>query len=293
MANAKSDSRGDLTVTALYTAETWRWGGFGEAELLASKRGRDVFNATNLALGAARLLRPRLPSLRHSLVLRHAMIDHLVARSGCRQVLELAAGLSRRGAAMTADPELRYVEVNLPAVIAEKERLLRRSEHGAEVADRPNLQRVAGDVRDVNLTSLVDDGPLFVVAEGLLMYLPADEQRALWRRLAALLTDRPGSALAFDLVPFCEQPKPGAVGRGLGWLFGRFTRGGSFAFDQRTRANLSTDLRACGFAEVEIFDPAEIAELAVQAAGHPTQALVWLTRTGAPPAGISTGSPES
>ena len=286
-----ANDRGDLTVTALYTAETWRWGGFAEAELLASKRGRDIFNATNLAMGAARLLRPRLPSLPHSLVLRHAMIDHLVARSGCRQVLELAAGLSRRGAAMSGDPGLRYIEVDLPAVIAEKERLLRRSEHGADVADRPNLQRVAGDVRKVDLASLVDDGPLCVIAEGLLMYLPADDQNALWRRLAALLDGRPNSALVFDLVPFCEQPKPGAVGRSLGWLFGRFTRGGSFAFDERTRADLSSDLRACGFAEVEIYDPAEVAELDVPAAGHPTQALVWLTRTAASPAGTSTDSP--
>ena len=84
-------------------------------------------SATNLALGVARLFRRDLPSLRHGLVQRHVMIDRLVAEARCPQVLELAAGLSRRGAAMSDDPQLRYVEVDLPAVIAHKRKLLART----------------------------------------------------------------------------------------------------------------------------------------------------------------------
>lgn len=276
--------RGDLTVTALYTAQTWKWGRFAEAELFATWRGRDVFNATNLTLGVARVFRRGLPSLRHSLVLRHAMIDRLAGDSGCRQIVELAAGLSRRGAAMTGDPDVRYVEVDLPRVVARKRRLLQRSARGRAIAERGNLRMVAGDVRDVELAALVDDGPVFVIAEGLLMYLDAEQQRALWRRVAALLADRPGSAFAFDLVPFCEQPRPGALGRGLQWLFERMTRGARFAFDDRTRDDLTADLRACGLGDVTLYDPPAIAAaLGLPAADRPTQTLVWLTRTAARP----------
>jgi hypothetical protein len=137
MATTAVTRRGDLSVTAYYTAHAWRWGKLAGAELFTGRKSRDVFNATNLALGVARLFRRDLPSLRHGLVQRHVMIDRLAAASGCAQVLELAAGLSRRGVTMSADPALRYVEVDLPPMIAHKQRLLRKSARGRAIAARP------------------------------------------------------------------------------------------------------------------------------------------------------------
>src|SRR5215510_4178842 len=88
-----------LGVTALYTSEVWRWGGLEGAELLASDEAKRVFDVTNLALGVARPFLRDARSLRHALLHRHTMIDRLVRESGAKQVLELAAGLSRRGVA--------------------------------------------------------------------------------------------------------------------------------------------------------------------------------------------------
>jgi hypothetical protein len=103
---------GDISVTALYTSYTWRWGGLDCAELLATPEARVVFRVTNFVLGLVRLVRWELPSLRHSLLQRHAMIDHLVQAHGARQVLELASGFSRRGASFTCDAQLLYTELN-------------------------------------------------------------------------------------------------------------------------------------------------------------------------------------
>jgi O-methyltransferase involved in polyketide biosynthesis len=235
-----------------------------------------VFTATNLALGIARLFRWGLPSLRHGLAQRHSIIDNLLADSGCKQVLELAAGLSRRGAAMSRDPHLRYVEVDLPRVIDRKRKLLARSQPGRDVAGRSNLILVGGDVRDTDLASLLEPGPTFVIAEGLLMYLDAEQQRELWARIATLLADRPDSAFAFDLVPFCEQPKPGVVGRSLEFVFKRFTRGATFAFDDRTREQIADELRVCGFGSVELIEPADAPQRwEVPFAGERTQVLLF------------------
>jgi len=269
---------GDLTVTALYTAQTWKWGGFEGAELFATRRGRDVFNATNLALGAARLFRWGLPSLRHSLVQRHAMIDHIVVDSECKQIVELAAGLSRRGATFSQDPGVRYVEVDLPKVVEHKRELLARSEQGRAVADRESLHMIAGDAEKIDLAELVvGDGPVLVVAEGLLMYLDGPRQRRLWSRVAELISARPGSRFAFDLVPFCEQPKPGVMGRALAGMFKRATRGSSFAFDERTRDDLVRELGECGFADVELVEPHTApSEWQVPHLGRRTQTLVFV-----------------
>jgi O-methyltransferase involved in polyketide biosynthesis len=272
----KRDGDGDLSVTALYTAHAWMWGGLDGADLFATRRSRDVFNATNLALGTARIVRRDLPSLRHGLVQRHVMIDRMLAASGCAQVLELAAGLSRRGASFSADPALRYVEVDLPAMIAEKRALLDASERGRQVAARPNLILVAADVAELDLAAQLVDGPVFVIAEGLLVYLPAAEQDALWRRIAAVVRARPGSAFAFDLVPPGEQPPPGRVGRALESVMKRFTRGRTFATDGRSRADLTAQLGAAGFTTVEALEPAAApAAWSIPHLAERTQIVVW------------------
>ncbi|MEZ4399671.1 MAG: class I SAM-dependent methyltransferase [Kofleriaceae bacterium] len=269
-------ARGDLSVTALYTAQAWAWGKFDGAALFKTWKGRDVWNATNLALGTARLFRRDLPSLRHGLVQRHAMIDALVAGAGCGQVLELAAGLSRRGASLSRDPACRYVEVDLPAVIAHKRRLLARSAGGRAVAARPNLMMIEHDVTTLAYDDVLAPGPVCVVAEGLLVYLDAAAQQALWARLAAVVAARPGSCVVFDLVPFVEQPRPGRIGLGLERLFRRATRGAGMAFDGRTRGDLARELATAGFGSVETFEPRSApAAWAVPHLDRPTQQLVW------------------
>jgi O-methyltransferase involved in polyketide biosynthesis len=273
-----SDERADLAITAFYTAHAWHWGQLDQADLFTSRRTRDVFNATNLVLGAARVVR-RLPSLRHGLVQRHVMLDHLCAASGCAQVLELAAGLSRRGASRSADPRVRYVEVDLPPMIAEKQRLLARTERGRAVLARENLVLVPGDAATLDLASVLAPGPVFVIAEGLFMYLDAAAQRALWGRIAALVAARPGSALAFDLLPTAEEPPPGVVGRALEGMLKRFTRGRTFAKDVRTRDDLAGDLRAAGFARVDALEPAAApAAWQLPFLGERTRILVWHAR---------------
>jgi O-methyltransferase involved in polyketide biosynthesis len=248
---------GDLSITALYTSQTWAWGGLTYAHLFATPEGKRVFDATNAALAVAGVLRRDFAPLRYSLLQRHALIDRLVRARGARQVLELAAGLSRRGAAFTADdPSLRYIEIDLPAVIRRKRALLDRTALGREVLARPNLRLVEGDVTDAPLDAWIDRGaPVVVIAEGLLMYLDADAQARLFARIAAL----GDVTFVFDLVPGAEEPPPGVVGRALGAVMTRFTGGRGFARDPRTRADLLASLRAAGFASATAIDTASVA----------------------------------
>ncbi|MFQ5737964.1 MAG: class I SAM-dependent methyltransferase [Acidobacteriota bacterium] len=251
----------NLSITALYTAQTWSWGGFDCAQLLETRQGRGVFNTANLALGLARLLRPGLPSLPCSLVQRHAMIDHLLAASGSSQVLELAAGLSRRGAAFSRDPAIQYVEVDLPPMVEQKRTLLARSEQGLAVLNRSNLRMIGADIASVDLDSLVKPGrSLMVIAEGLLMYLKAEEQRQLWRRVSRLIRRVPRGVFLFDLVPACELPPSGWIGRALGAAFKQATGGRSFETDKRTRQDILRELQECGFGRVATFEPQQVGE---------------------------------
>ncbi len=58
---------GDLSVPALYTSQAWAWGGLSYAHLFASAEAKRVFDTTNLALAATRMVNRTLVPLRHSL----------------------------------------------------------------------------------------------------------------------------------------------------------------------------------------------------------------------------------
>jgi O-methyltransferase involved in polyketide biosynthesis len=125
------------------------------------------------------------------------MIDHLLRESGDRHVIELAAGLSRRGAAATIDPKVQYTELDLPRVVQHKRELLQRSDEGRAVLARPGLRLVEADVETVGLEPFVHRGePVFVIAEGLMMYLAADARRHVFRRSGSLqqLQEKCGSS---------------------------------------------------------------------------------------------------
>ena len=271
---------GDLSVTALYTSATWAWAGLSGAELLASPESRRVFDSTNGALALARPFQKEPRSLQHALVHRHAMLDHLLRASGARQVVELAAGLSRRGVAFSADPSTRYTEVDLEHVLGHKRRLLERTPEGRAVLERPNLRLVARDVVQSELDDLVTPGePLFVLAEGLLVYLQPEEQRALWRKVRGLLDRAGGGGFAFDLVPSSEEPEPGAAGKALGWMMKRFTGGKTFERDARSRGDIAAELGDAGFSGVEMIEPAAVAAAwSLPFADVPTRQLVFAGR---------------
>ncbi len=253
---------GDLSGTALYTSQVWTWGGLSHAHLFASSDAKRVFDTTNAALEAARIVNPKLPSLRHSLLHRHTMIDHLLRESGYRHVIELAAGFSRRGAAATSDARVRYTELDLPPVVERKRDLLQRTDEGRAVLARPGLHLIEGDVETVAFEPLVRPGePVFVIAEGLLMYLAADARQRLFTKVRQL-TDITGELrFVFDLTPTCEEPKLGIVGRVLEAAMKRATGGRGFERDAPTRDDIMTTIRGAGFDGVEAITSSDLAHV--------------------------------
>jgi len=121
-------------------------------------------------------------------VARTKLIDDLVLdciRNGADLVLNLAAGLDTRPYRLALPKTLRWVEVDLPGLIAEKEALL--------VGERPvcRLTRESVDLTDPNaLAALLDRlsaqaKRIAVIAEGLLMYLPVAAVEQMTRQMAS------------------------------------------------------------------------------------------------------------
>lgn len=296
VADSTGDLSGDLSVTALYTAQTWAWAGFHHADRFSSEQSEGVFKVTNAALAVMRLFRWRLPRLPQGLAQRHALIDQLTLQACPEVVVELASGLSSR--ALRAcypdghqesglitpskhDVKLkRYIEVDLPHVIAHKRALYGEIDGEVEVGvDRIALDSL--DLRELNAAHLsawiADHSSPVVIAEGIMMYLSAEESERLLAEIASALQESSGYFI-FDWVPTVEQPRPGLIGRALGWLMRLFTGGGSFTRDERTREEMLNMLSALG-ASARAIDTAQVAsDLALPYPDAHTQQLVFCAR---------------
>jgi methyltransferase (TIGR00027 family) len=119
-----------------------------------------------------------------AMVARTHVIDELVlqaVREGCDVVLNLAAGLDTRPYRLDLPRVLRWIEVDLPALLEEKTELLAGETPGCA------LERIAADVvRDRrSILAAVRGERVLAITEGLVGYLPESDQSALGRDLAA------------------------------------------------------------------------------------------------------------
>ncbi|CAM6072721.1 unnamed protein product [Sphagnum tenellum] len=101
---------------------------------------------------------------------RSKLSDKLMKGNGATKVLELASGLSPRGFKWTENPQITYVEFDLPHKIKEKRQIVSQ----LKMNSHPNLYFEAGDVlhREDMITATshfqTSDGPIVIVNEGLL-----------------------------------------------------------------------------------------------------------------------------
>jgi methyltransferase (TIGR00027 family) len=123
------------------------------------------------------------------MIVRTAVFDQVILESirtrGVDLVLNLAAGLDTRAWRLDLPPELRWVDVDLPAMTGYKQGLMRGE------TPRCRYEAVSGDLSDpvqrdgVFTREARESKCALVVTEGLLVYLAEGEVAALARSLAA------------------------------------------------------------------------------------------------------------
>lgn len=122
------------------------------------------------------------------MVTRTKLLDDLILASisdGCDRVVNLAAGFDTRPYRLDLPRSLSWVEIDLPALVDEKERLL------AGETPRCELRREKADLADAATRAAVlarataGASRVVVVTEGLLVYLEDDVVRSLAQDLAA------------------------------------------------------------------------------------------------------------
>ncbi len=181
-----------ISVTAKLAAYYRQFSDIAFAEEVATRIGaNDVFEQILHDHG---LERDKLTFYAPMFEARYKSITQLIRKSGASQILELASGYSLRGLDLTRSGAIRYVEADLPDVVATKLSLLDdvREQHG--IASSPLHTVTVADALDFvqvrTAAAVFDRGrPVVVLCEGLVGYLTRDETERLALNVHRLLAD--------------------------------------------------------------------------------------------------------
>ena len=130
---------------------------------------------------------------------RYKSITQLILKSGASQVLELASGYSLRGLDLACGGCVRYVETDLPDVVAAKLSLLEDVRQHHAIPRSPHHVVTAADALDfdqVRSSAAVLDPsrPVTVLCEGLIMYLSREQTEQLATNIRRLLGEFAGGS---------------------------------------------------------------------------------------------------
>jgi methyltransferase (TIGR00027 family) len=129
---------------------------------------------------------PRARSMAWPMIVRTAVMDEIVLRlvgQGARAVINLAAGLDTRAYRLDLPPALRWLDVDLPGMIAY------RREHLAGAVPKSLHEDVEADLGQASgragLLARFEsvESPALVITEGLLVYLTTEQVGSLARDL--------------------------------------------------------------------------------------------------------------
>lgn len=184
-----------IAPTAYYTAYVWKRLGLPHADLFATARGAAMFWGFRAGGEWIAAITPQVPSMTQYLALRHRLIEARLAALRPDRVVEIGAGLSRRGITWALDHGVDYVEVDLPHMIAAKRARLLAANARVRGALDTRLQLIARDVLAPDFggwlaATLAGAERPAVIAEGLLTYFPMPERLAVVRAVAEGLAGR-------------------------------------------------------------------------------------------------------
>lgn len=119
------------------------------------------------------------------MVVRTAVMDEIVLRcvqQGCKTVLNLAAGLDARPWRLPLPESLRWIDADLPDMVAYKQEQLAGEKTACHYEAVP-VDLADSAARKTLFARATEHGPVLTVTEGLVIYLSAEEVAGLARQL--------------------------------------------------------------------------------------------------------------
>lgn len=269
-----------IAPTAHYTAHVWKRLGLPYATMFATREGARLFWTLRLAGEWLTLLTPKVPTMVEYLAQRHLLIEAALEDLSPDRIVELGAGLSRRGVTWAVDKKVRYLEVDLPHMVRAKQAAIDTHLPPRLRADvRARLELASCDVLSEELphwlaARLAESTRPVVVAEGLVGYFAPNERDRLASGIAAALRAVGGGAFVCDLRSTEGGKAIARARRGLELGIKLITRGRGSRADFLSEDDVRAFFRRAGFTSAEPMDRRRVGRVA----HTPSPARIWVAR---------------
>lgn len=141
---------------------------------------------------------------------RYRIIEELLSENTTQNILELSSGYSFRGLDMCRTSAIHFIDTDLPALIAFKQRMTDSMAQNIPMKGKLELLPLNALDEDAfnKATGHFTDGPISIINEGLLMYLGMEEKRALCTIIRNTLQRRGGRWITADIYVREKDPAP-------------------------------------------------------------------------------------
>jgi|GEM_PF-960564 len=281
-ATATRQNYAKIGPTAHVTAYAWYQLGMPYAHLFATREGAAMYWSFVGATGAlGRLF--KLPTLVEYLEFRHRMIEAQLERLEPDRVIELGAGLSRRGLTWVLDRGVRYTEIDLPHMTQAKRELLdaapgraRRALREGELELRSTDILAPGFIDELAELLAGAERPV-VISEGMLDYFGlADRQTLLANLVAGFRAAGVRGYYLTDLQRADRERKVGAAAVVLRQAIKLATRGQGPARPFRDYEHVDRSFALAGFDERVEIKPKVLAEIDPRLTRLRSPTSIWL-----------------
>ncbi len=270
--------------TALVTAYAWHKLAMPYGQLFTTREGAAMFWAFHGSVGWTSRFFP-VPSLLEYLEFRHRMMEAQLERMSPDRVIELGAGLSRRGITWALEREVPYVEIDLPHMTAAKRAMLAKAPGRVQGALHAGLlQLVSTDILAPGfadeLARLLEGAkrPL-IVSEGMLSYFSHPDCEKLLRNLVAgLRASGSGGHYLTDLERADRERKFGLAGTVFRQAIKLATKGQGPNKPFRDLEHVDRFFAQAGFDAGEELRPKALADLEPRLHTLRSPTTIWLAR---------------
>lgn len=248
-----------ISFTALYTGHVWTANNLSAPEF-QTRTGAFYYHA----LTPFEAIGGKLAggNIRTSVLQRHYLIDRLLKQSieqrGVDQVLEIACGLSPRGYRFCRqNPELRYIEADLPEMASRKAMLLDKTDtdHQRHQVKPVNILASEGPLTLAGVLDNFDKSrPLMVITEGLVNYFDLDTISGFWKILGEQMDAFTSATYLTDNYPLLLDHPFYRTMKFMRGLLGAISRSrASFHFGSDDEA--SAHFQSLGYRDVHVHVP--------------------------------------
>jgi len=177
-----------------------------------------------------------------------------------KNILEVAVGRSPRDLIFTENPEVNYVATDLPDSLKNHEMIIKEliERHNLK---RPNLHFASANALNGNelmsASSLLPEGPVAIISEGFIVYLPMDEKKIFLKNVLDILVRRGGCLITSDINFTKRNNTVSGIMDSISSTTGRDIRDLNFENEEVAKKFLSE----VGFDSEIIFDPVDVVSM--------------------------------